>query len=140
MRLHRSHVKKLIRDTLHDKPNGPKYGILELSVRLVFEDGEVRFEPLRKLSDRIDEVLTVLHTEGYAGRHASVTTLINEARVALADSAGNLGRWEAQDLEYAQTAARANFLRLALVCVKKAIAVNKLSKDEYEAGFNYGRR
>jgi hypothetical protein len=35
---------------------------------------------------------------------------------------------------------RTNFLRLALVAIDKAIAINKLSAPEYEYGFTYGQR
>ena len=136
--LDRSHVEALQRDPVSDQPHGPKHGLLSLTVQLVFEDGNVRLEPLRTLKDRIDSLYSDLAQDGYSGNHAAVRALIQETRVSLADSSGNLGPWECLQLDYAEAAVRTNFLRLALVAVDKAIAVNKLSPPEYEYGFNYG--
>jgi hypothetical protein len=138
--LDRSHVEALQRDPASDQPYGPKHGLLSLTVQLVFEDGNVRLEPLRTLKDRIDSLYSDLAQDGYSGNHAAVRALIQETRVSLADSSGNLGPWESLQLDYAEAAVRTNFLRLALVAIDKAIAVNKLSPPEYEYGFNYGGR
>lgn len=139
-RLHRSHVKNLMRDTVRNKPNGPKYGILELTVQIVFEDGELRLEPQQGLAERIDEMFAVLWKEGYQENQQAVRELIAEARDVLARGTGSLGEWEVSELDYAETALRDNFLRLALTCIRKAMAVSKLPKAEYEYGLNYGRR
>jgi len=136
--LHRSHVKALTRDTVSDKPNGPKHGLLELTVQVVFEDGHIKLEPLQTLNDRIAELFAELWEAGYDNQHERVLALIHECRADLANAAGELGPWEAHELNYAETAVHINFLRLALAAVEKAIAVSKLSREEYEYGFNYG--
>lgn len=138
--LHRSHVKALTRDAVSDKPSGPKHGLLELTVQVVFEDGNIKLEPVQTLNDKIGELVAELFETGYEKQHERVLALIQECRVALANTTGELGPWEAHELDYAEAAVRANFLRLALTAVEKAIAVSKLSNDEYEYGFNYGRR
>lgn len=136
--VHRSHVKALIRDSINDTPNGPKHGLLDLTVQVVFEDGKVRLEPVQTLADRIDELFAELRQEGYENQHGRVRALIEEARAVVARPTGELGQWEAQELDYAEAAVNTNFLRLALTAIEKAIAVNKLSPEEYEYGFNYG--
>jgi hypothetical protein len=138
--LDRSHVEALQPDLVSDQPHGPKRGILSLTVLLVFEDGTVRLEPLRTLNDRLADLHSQLSRDGYNGNHAAVRALLQEARLSLADSSGKLGPWESLQLDYADAAVRSNFLRLALVSIDKAIAVNKLSPPEYEYGFNYGGR
>jgi hypothetical protein len=139
MAVHRSQIKALVRDSARDTPNGPKHGILDLNVQMIFEDGQLRLEPLRSLSDRIDEVFVDLAKTGYEGKHDHVRALINEARNALARVTGELGPWEAECLDYADAAVSGNFLRLAITSIEKAIAINKLPQHEYEHGFNYGR-
>jgi hypothetical protein len=138
--LDRSHVESLQRDPVRHQPHSPKHGLLSLTVQLVFEDGNVRLEPLRTLNDRIASLYSNLTQDGYRGNHAAVTALIQEARASLADPSGNLGPWESLELDYAGAAVRTNFLRLALVAIDKAIAVNRLSAPEYEYGFTYGQR
>jgi hypothetical protein len=136
--LHRSHIKTLVRDPTSDAPNGPKHGLLELTVQVVFEDSKLRLEPLQTLNDRIDELFSALWDTGYENKHERVRALIQETRTALAGSSGELGQWETRELNYAETAVRSNFLRLALTAITKAIAVSKLSRDEYDFGLNYG--
>lgn len=48
-----------------------------------------------------------------------------------------LGAWERECLDYAQHAIRANFLKLILTSIEKAIAVTQLPAEEYEYGFHY---
>src|SRR5882757_2466048 len=139
MAVHRSQIKALVRDSARDTPNGPKHGILDLNVQMIFEDGQLRLEPLQSLSDRIREVFVEATKTGYAGKHDQVRALINEARTVLVPITGELGPWEAECLDYADAAVSGNFLRLALTSIEKAIAVNKLQQHEYEHGFNYGR-
>jgi len=137
--LHRSHVKAFIRDPARETSNGPKHGLLDLTVQVVFEDGQVRLEPLHTLADRIDELFFELWETGYDNRRDDVRTLIEASRAALSDAAGQLGPWESRELDYADAATNTNFLRLALTAVRRALAVNKLTPDEYQFGFNYGR-
>jgi hypothetical protein len=136
MALHRSQIKKLVRDSVNDKPSGPKHGILELNVQMIFEDGRLRLEPLQSLTDRIDEMFLELRQSGYDGKHERVRALIQEARTSLARETGELGPWEAHCLDYAETAMGDNFLRLALNEIKQAIAVKRLPEHEYERGYN----
>jgi hypothetical protein len=42
--LHRAHIARVIPDTVADARNGLKNGMLELTVQMVFEDGNVRLE------------------------------------------------------------------------------------------------
>src|SRR5580658_4644252 len=67
--LRRSHVKALIRDPVRETLNGPKHGLLDLTVQIVFEDGQVRLEPIQTLTDRIDELFSELWQTGYENRH-----------------------------------------------------------------------
>lgn len=140
MALHSSHVKNLVRDTVSDRPNGPKHGILSLNVQIAFEDGEVRLEPLQTLSERLQLLGDELSRSGYEGQHDAVRNLVDDARNSLAGESGALGPWEAHELDYAATAVRENFLLLALSCIAKAITVNRLPANEYDRGFNYGRQ
>ena len=55
MAVSRPHVKALVPDTVRDTPGGPKHGIFELAVQLIFENGQMRFEPHPTLRDRINE-------------------------------------------------------------------------------------
>lgn len=73
----------------------------------------------------------------YEGRAGAVSAAINECRNLLRNPDGELGPWEAADLDYAETAVGANFLRLALACVAKAVHVSCLPPEEYERGYNY---
>lgn len=134
------HVRRLIPDTVRDTPGGAKNGILDLTIQLIFEDGQLRFEPHPTLMDRLNQASLELRDTGYDGQQDSIRELINEARAALADESENLGAWEAECLDYAETAVGDNFLRLALTQVHKAIEVNELRPDEYQAGYNYTTR
>jgi hypothetical protein len=137
--LHPSHVKALIPDSPRDPPEGLKHGLLELNVQVVFDDAQMRLEPLPSLTDRIDEMFAELWVDGYQAKHEKIRELIHHCRVSLTAPDGTLGKWEEEELAYAEGAIRTNFLRLALTAVKKAIAVNKLTPEEYEYGFNYSK-
>jgi hypothetical protein len=137
VRLHRSHVKALLPDPKTGAQTSPKHGLLELTIQITFENDNVRFEPLKSFTDRIDEMFAKLWETGYENQHDDVRRLIAAARLALADAAGKVGPWETKELDYAEAAVTANFLRLALTAVKKAIAVHNLSPQEYEYGFNH---
>ena len=54
MSVHKAQVKGLVRDTVSDKPSGPKHGILSLNVQMIFEDGRLTLEPLQSLSERLE--------------------------------------------------------------------------------------
>ena len=136
----RPHVKALTPDTIRDTPTGPKHGILDLTIQLIFEDGEVRFEPHPTLLDRINELSLELRETGYDKNHSSVLALIEDSRAALADVSGQLGAWESECLDFAETAVDDNFLRLAISQIHKAFEVNRLPAREYQAGFNYTTR
>ena len=138
--LSRQHIKALIPDTTRDTPNGPKHGILDLTIQLIFEDGEIRFEPHPTLVDRINELSFELRDTGYSGQHTSVLELIEDARSALIDFSGKLGDWESECLGFAETAVNDNFLRLAMSQMHKAVEVSNLPIDEYRAGYNYTTR
>ena len=56
------------------------------------------------------------------------------------DGGRPLGPWEEDELSYAEAARHSNMLRLAIVCVAKALEVSTLSPQEYDEGYNYGRR
>lgn len=138
--LDRGHVRRLLPDTVADTPTGPKHGILELNVQIVFEDGEARLEIGQVLRHRVAALATELRASGYSKQHDAVLALIDEARVDLCRPDGSLGPWESECLDYATTAVKASFLRLALASIDKAIVVNDLPPDDYEYGFNYTTR
>jgi hypothetical protein len=137
--LNQSHVKSLVRETAHDKPNGPKHGILDLNVQIVFEDSRLRLEPLQSITGQVDDLLVQLRQSGYDGKHDRIRTLIQDCRMALVQKSGELGPWESERLDCADAAVAANFLRLALNEVRCADAVSKLPRDEYERGFYSNR-
>lgn len=89
---------------------------------------------------RIEALLHEVSVDGYEGRHGEVLRLIRDVRQALIAANGRLGPWEEQELQYAESAVQGNFLRLALFTVRKAIDVSRLPREEYEQGFNYGRK
>lgn len=139
--LDRGHVRRLLPDTVADTPTGPKHGLLELNVQIIFEDGEARLEIGQVLRHRVAALATELRVSGYDERqHDAVSALIDEARVDLSRPDGSLGPWESECLDYAATAFKADFLRLALASIDKAIVVNDLPPDDYEYGFNYTTR
>jgi hypothetical protein len=140
VRLTRQHVRKLIADTPRDLPNGPRHGILELGIRLVFEDRRVRLEPVHTLASRIDALFASLTETGYENRDKEIRSLIEEARVCLAQPDGQLGPWETEELAFAQTATENNRLKLALSAIRIAADVHELPPEEYKSGFNYSRR
>jgi hypothetical protein len=92
-----------------------------------------------ELLNSIHELYEVLRTEGYGSKEEEVRALILDTRRALTGASG-LGKWEAAELDYANAAVAQNWLCLALVCANKAIAVSELPAEEYEFGFNYGRK
>ncbi|SRR5579859_169680 len=139
MAVHPEQIVRLVRDTVRDLPSGPKHGILELNVQMIFENGQLSLEPVETLSARLDLVACELDEHGYEGRSELLRALIAEARTSLTGSDGALGPWEKAELEYAEAAVNTNFLRLALTCIDKAIAVHNLPDQDYEYGFNYGR-
>lgn len=138
--LERAHVKRLLADTIRDTPKGPKHGLLELNVQIVFENGEARMEIGQMLQDRVSTFAAELLRRGYRGQHDRVRALIDEARVDLMSPDSTLGPWEMECLDYAAAAVDANFLRLALASIDKAFIVNGLSAEEYEHGFHYNKR
>jgi hypothetical protein len=96
---------------------------------------------LRSGSDAsIEALLHEVSVDGYEGKHGEVLGLIYDVRQRLIAAKGRLGPWEDQELQYAEDAVHTNFLRLALFTIRKAIDVSRLPRDEYEQGFNYGRR
>jgi hypothetical protein len=139
MAVHSSQVIGLLRDTVSDTPSGPKHGILNLNVQMIFEDRHLRLEPLLSLTDRLESLSRALQQAGYEGQHNRVRALIEEARQTLVRTTGEMGPWEAHELDYADTAVAGNFLQLALTSIGKAMAVNKLPPEDYDQGFNYGR-
>jgi hypothetical protein len=135
--LHASHVRALIPDPVKTSSDGLKRGVLELTVQVVVEDTQIRLEPIPGLTERIDELFAELWEDGYPAKHEKILDLIQNCRSALTSPDGTLGKWEAAELAYAESAVRINFLRLALTAIKKAIAVHQLTPEEYEYGFNY---
>jgi hypothetical protein len=113
---------------------------LELSVTILkpsdFLEVVLRAGP----DSRIEALLHEVSIDGYEGKHGEVMTLIHDVRQGLIAANGELGPWEERELRYAEAAVHGNFLRLALVTIRKAIDVSKLPRDEYEQGFNYGRK
>ncbi|HWC77595.1 MAG TPA: hypothetical protein VG778_09035, partial [Blastocatellia bacterium] len=93
MAVHRSQVKGLVRDTGTDRPNGPKHGILNLNVQMVFEDGRLTLEPLQSLTDRVEALSHDMRRTGYEGQHDRVRALIQEARQTLVRPTGAIGPW-----------------------------------------------
>lgn len=87
------------------------------------------------LTGNIDAMFGQL-SDGYEGKHQQVLDLIQAARVALTQENGELGPWEAHQLDYAESALKSNYLRLALGSTEKALVVSQLPRDEYDYGFN----
>ena len=92
------------------------------------------------LTAKIEAMFAEMHAEGYAGKHSRVLEIIQATRAALTPPGGRLGAWEAEELDYAESAVRGNFLFLALNATKKASVVSTLPRDEYDYGFNYAKR
>lgn len=92
------------------------------------------------LRQRIQGMFSELQVDGYEGKHDGVLDIIATARRDLTFADGQPGPWEAEELAYAETAVRTNFLMLALNAVEKAIAVSQLPREDYEYGFNYTKR
>lgn len=138
--LDRRSVRRLVPDTVADSPTGPKHGILELNVQIIFEDGEARLEVGHVLRHRVAALASELRELGHTEQRDAVMALVDEARVDLRSSDGSLGRWESDCLDYAAAAVQANYLRLALVSVDKAIVVSDLPPDDYAYGYNYTTR
>jgi len=106
------------------------------------KDEALRLEGKRMYDDRYAKIEAMLAKVivGYEGHHKDVLALISECRAAIKSVQGTLGPWETQDLDYAESAVKANMLRLALVCAEKALEVSQLPKSEYEMGFNYSKK
>ena len=95
---------------------------------------------LEHLYGRIADLLRDVRRP-YSTEHADlVGFLISDAHDYLVEAGRRLGPWEEDELSYAEAARRANMLRLAIVSVAKALEVSTLSPQEYEEGYNYGRR
>lgn len=89
--------------------------------------------------DRMYELQEKMRGRRYEGHRAAVTAVIADAERVLRD-AGKLGKWERSELDQAMHAVQINFLTLALNCVGKAVEVSQLPTDDYESGFNYGKK
>ena len=90
------------------------------------------------------EKLQVLHDDlarshAYEGRRQEVEALLGQTREVLEGDA-DLGKWEREQLDYADVAIRSNFLKLAVFYAIKAVLVSRLPKDEYEQGYGYTQR
>ncbi len=88
--------------------------------------------------------LQVLHDDlarspAYEGRGREVEALLAQTREVLEGDA-DLGKWEREQLDYADVAIRSNFLKLAVFYAIKAVLVSRLPKDEYEQGYGYTQR
>lgn len=78
--------------------------------------------------------------DDYAGHEGEVATLIEQCQQAIeGERGGALGPWEQRELDYARTARRAGWLRLALTAAEKALLVSQLPPAEYAYGANYGQ-
>jgi hypothetical protein len=93
-----------------------------------------------ELKGSFDAIFAELQADGYAGKHGKVLEAIQATRAALTPAGGKLGPWETELLAYADGAVEMSFLILALNATEKAIAVSDLPVDEYDFGFNYGKR
>ncbi len=90
------------------------------------------------------EKLQVLHDDlarshAYEGRRQEVGALLGQTREVLEGDTG-LGKWEREQLDYADVAIRSNFLSLAVFSAIKAVLVSRMPKDEYEQGYGYTQR
>lgn len=140
-RLHPSHIKEFVRDPASDKPDGPRHAVLDLTVQIVFEDANLRIEPIRTFTDRIEALFADIWEHGPERQLDKMRNLIEECRRDILARKGNLGPWETELLDLAEAAVRANrLLRLALASVQKAWLVSQLPANEYEFGYNYGKR
>jgi hypothetical protein len=78
--------------------------------------------------------------DDYVGHEGEVAALIDQCQQAIEDELeGALGPWELRELDYARTALRSGWLRLALAATEKALVVSQLSPDEYAYGVNYSK-
>jgi hypothetical protein len=77
--------------------------------------------------------------DDYVGHEGEVAALIDQCQQAIEEGEGALGPWEQSEINYARTALRSGWLRLALAAAEKALVVNRLPRAEYEYGANYGR-
>jgi hypothetical protein len=89
---------------------------------------------LSHIQSKIDELFEQLTAEGYAGHDDRVRNLVVGCRIALSRGTGEVGPWEAWQLDFAERAVDANFLRLGLIAVQNALAVSRLASEEYEYG------
>ena len=96
-------------------------------------------------TNRVEEFWTELQNlyeellEDYNGMQPRVLGKVEEARQLLSEN-DETGKWETELLNYAEAAGNANWLRLAVISVLKAIDVSQLPRDEYEWGFNIRER
>ena len=94
-----------------------------------------RVEDLRTELKRLhDELL-----DDYDEMNSRVLNKVEEARQLLSEE-DEIGQWETELLDYAKAAVKVNFLRVAAVSVIMAIEVSQLPPDEYDWGFNFGKR
>jgi hypothetical protein len=78
--------------------------------------------------------------DDYAGHEGEVAALIEQCQQAIEDEREDaLGLWEQRELDYARTALRDGWLRLALTAAEKALLVSQLPPAEYAYGANYGQ-
>jgi len=82
----------------------------------------------------LDFLVERLTAEGYAGHQERVGRVVAQCRAALLRGTGQVGPWESRQLEVAERAVAANFLRLALVAAQNALAVSQLPREEYDYG------
>ena len=83
---------------------------------------------------QIEGLFEHLTAEGYAGHQERARHLVARCRATLSRGTGQLGPWEAQQLDAAERAVASNFLRLGLIAAQQALAVSQLPIDEYEYG------
>ena len=96
---------------------------------------------MSEMRSRIEALVEQLTAEGYAGYQERARHIVDGCRATLTRGTGQLGPWEAQQLDVAERAIGANFLRLGLVSAQTALAVSQLPREKYEYGLlNEGRR
>lgn len=91
---------------------------------------------MSEIRGKIDVLFEQLAAEGYVGHEGHVARLIAQCRATLMRGTGQLGPWEVKQLDAAERAMRANYLRLGLIAAQNALAVSQLPAEEYEYGVN----
>lgn len=94
----------------------------------------------RDLRMRVLEMFSDLEDARYDGNLHAARDLLGKVRESLLPSGGQLGMWEASELNDAEQALEAGFPKIALIAAGKAIAVHQLSDSEYAFGFSVARR